>query len=251
MTKIFVFWLLLPILIFAENHVINYGYKVVNIYPHDENAFTQGLVIENGIFYESTGKYGFSTLRKVDLESGGVLEFRNIDENFFAEGITIWEDKIIQLTWRSRTGFVQDKESFMTIDEFYYPTEGWGITNDGESLIMSVGNDSLYFLDPETFEKIKVVKVTGETDITLRLNELEFVKGKIFANVWPSDKIVVIDPETGKITAWIDLSGLMPNRSFDYDAVLNGIAWDADAQRLFVTGKMWPNLFEIELIPLK
>ncbi len=227
-----------------------YGYTVINIYPHDRNAFTQGLVFENGSLYEGTGLRGHSTLRRVELETGNILKSRQIADQFFGEGITIYENKIIQLTWQSNTGFVYDKESFELLQEFNYPTEGWGITYDGKRLIMSDGTSTLYFLDPETFNEIGRITVSDNDGPVSRLNELEYVQGEIYANVWLTDYIARISPTTGHVIGWIDLKGLMsPEDKGEVVDVLNGIAYDAQNERLFVTGKLWPKVFEIVLIP--
>ncbi|MEM4541088.1 MAG: glutaminyl-peptide cyclotransferase [Archaeoglobaceae archaeon] len=225
-----------------------YSYRVVKIYPHDPNAFTQGLVYEDGYLYESTGLYGFSTLRKVELETGKVVQLRELPPNCFGEGIAIIGDRIIQLTWREHGAFIYDKNTFEVIGEFSYSTEGWGLTFDGQRLIMSDGSASLYFLDPKTFQIVAKVEVHDEKPVS-RLNELEFVEGLIYANVWMEDRIAIIEPETGKVVGWIDLSGIYKDKR-DINDVLNGIAYDAGSKRLFVTGKRWSQLFEIELIPI-
>jgi glutamine cyclotransferase len=225
-------------------------YKVVNTYPHDRGAFTQGLVFESGVLYEGTGLHGRSTLRRVELETGDVLQMRELPEQFFGEGVTIYGNEIIQLTWQSNVGFVYDKESFELIKEFNYPTEGWGITHDGERLIMSDGTSTIHFLDPETFEEIGLIEVRDNEGPVIRLNELEYIQGEIYANVWQTDRIARIAPQTGQVTGWIELKELLSpeDRSEPVD-VLNGIAYDAANDRLFVTGKLWPRLFEIELVP--
>ena len=233
----------------------NCTYNVVNTYPHDRNAFTQGLVFENGVLYEGTGLRGRSTLRRVELETGEILQIHELPEEFFGEGVTIYGNRIIQLTWQSSVGFVYDvydKESFELLEEFNYPTEGWGITHDGNRLIMSDGTSILHFLDPETFEEIGRIEVLDRGSPVTRLNELEYVQGEIYANVWQTDLIARIAPLTGQVTGWIDLKGLLgpEDRSEPVD-VLNGIAYDAENDRLFVTGKLWPKLFEIELISLE
>ncbi len=227
-----------------------YGYKIVNIYPHDRSAFTQGLVFTDGIFYEGTGLKGQSTLRKVDPETGEVLELYRLPDQFFGEGITIYNDKLFQLTFRSRTGFIYDKDSFALLEEFEYPTEGWGLTHDGRQLIMSDGTANLYFRDPETFEEIRRVEVHDANGPVINLNELEYIQGQVYANIWKTDRIAIIDPRSGQVTAWIELAGLLSqeDRSQQVD-VLNGIAYDAANDRLFVTGKWWPKLFEVELLP--
>ncbi len=219
-------------------------------YPHDPGAFTQGLVYEDDIFYEGTGLYGQSTLRKVEPTTGEMLSGVRLSDELFGEGITVLDDKIYQLTWKSQIGFVVDKETFELLRTFAYPTEGWGLTHDGEQLIMSDGTDSLYFLDPETLEQIDSIQVHDETGPVVRLNELEYVEGQIYANVWQTDRIAIIDPESGQVTGWIDLSGLLKPETLSQPVdVLNGIAYDDEADRLFVTGKLWPTLFEIRLVP--
>jgi glutamine cyclotransferase len=226
-----------------------YTYNVVNTYPHDRDAFTQGLVFEDGVLYEGTGRFGQSTLRRVELETGVVLQIRDLSDQFFGEGIAIYEDKIIQLTWQSNIGFVYDKDSFELLQEFNYSTEGWGITHDGERLIMSDGTSTLHFLDPQTFEEIGQLEVFDNDGPVTRLNELEYVQVEIYANVWQTNRIARIAPETGRVIGWVELGGLLTteDRSEPVD-VLNGIAYDAKTDRLFVTGKLWPKLFEIELI---
>jgi len=226
-----------------------YSYEIVRSYPHDDDAFTEGLCFYDGFLYEGTGLYGESSLRKVDLDSGKVLNEHSLPSWHFGEGIAIWNCQVFQLTWRSRVGFVYDLENFTEVKNFMYSTEGWGLTSDGQSLIMSDGTNVLYILDPET------LNVTGQIDVrsngvpVTSLNELEYVKGQIYANVWGTDRIAMISPETGNVTGWICLEGLLRSeeRSSKTD-VLNGIAYDQDEDRLFVTGKFWPMLFQIKLI---
>jgi len=227
-----------------------YDITIVKAYPHDPEAFTQGLVYSDGFLYESTGLYGRSSLRKIDLQTGTVLKTQALSRDLFGEGLTLWKRKLIQLTWRSGIGFVYDRDSFLKVGEFHYDTEGWGITFDGKSLIMSDGSALLRFLDPESYSEERRVKVLeGGTPIQ-NLNALEYIKGEIFANVWQKDAIVRISPVTGKVLGWIDLSALRnalgPVRNAE---VLNGIAYDAANDRIFITGKLWPKLFEIKLIP--
>jgi len=225
-----------------------YSYKVINAYPHDKRAFTQGLVFEDGFLYEGTGLVGRSTLRKVELETGKVVQGRKLPEQYFGEGITIYGNKIIQLTLRAKVGLVYDKESFELLGQFNYPTEGWGITHDGRHLIRSDGTSTLYFLNPETFEQAGRIEVADSDGPVSGLNELEYVQGQIYANVWRTDRIARIDPKTGRVTGWIDLGGLLGTEARGQLVdVLNGIAYDAENDRLFVTGKLWPKIFEIEL----
>lgn len=226
-----------------------YTYHVINTYPHDHNAFTQGLVFEAGFLYEGTGGLGSSTLRKLELESGAILQMHELLDQYFGEGIAVYGNKIIQLTWTSHVGFVYDKTTFTLLQEFTYPYEGWGMTYDGTHLIVSDGTSILHFLDPVTFEVISHISVQDNHRPIIRLNELEYIQGEIYANVWQTDHIARIDPETGHVLGWIDLTGLLPTEDLeDPIDVLNGIAYDADNDRLFVTGKLWPYLFEIELI---
>ena len=190
-------------------------------------------------------------MRKVALETGEVLQSYDLPSTYFGEGITIYGDRIIQLTWKSKVGFVYNKASFELLQEFTYPTEGWGITHDGEHLIMSDGSSTLYFWDPETFEKVGQVDVYDESSPVTRLNELEYIQGEVYANVWYADRIARIDPQTGRVTGWIDLTGLLdPGSATQTIDVLNGIAYDAETDRLFVTGKLWPTLFEIDLVAI-
>ena len=225
----------------------NYTYTVVNVYPHDQTAFTQGLVFEDGTLYEGTGLFGQSSLRRVELETGNVTQLYELPDDLFGEGITIFGDKIIQITWQNHAGFVYDKNSFDLLQEFTYSTEGWGITNDGNNLIMSDGTANLYFLDPETFQIIDQIEVIDEEPIT-QLNELEYIDGRVYANIWHENKIAIIDPETGQVTGWIDLSGINNAENIG-ENVLNGIAYDQNSERLFVTGKRWSKIFEIKLVP--
>jgi len=228
---------------------LNYTYGIVEIYPHDSDAFTQGLVFEGGVLYESTGLYGESTLRRVELETGEIMQLYTLPSQFFGEGITIFDDKIIQLTWRSNRGFVYDIHSFDLLAQFSYPTEGWGITHDGSRLIMSDGTATLYFLDPETFKQVGQVEVHDIGPVT-ELNEIEYIKGEVYANIWREEKIAIINPQSGRVTGWIDLEGIQDIENRDPNNVLNGIAYDAEEDRLFVTGKRWSHLFEINLVPL-
>lgn len=232
----------------GETSPISYTYEVIIVYPHDSNAFTQGLVIDEGVMYEGTGLTGESSLRRVDLETGDVLQIYELPSNLFGEGITVFDDKIIQLTWQSQIGFVYDKSSFDLLQNFSYSTQGWGITTDGTRLIMSDGSANLYFLNPETFEKTGQVEVhDGNVSVT-KLNELEYINGEVYANVWLTNKIAIINPNTGQVTGLIDLTGIYTPGTGDSNNVLNGIAYDSANNRLFVTGKKWSQLFEIKLI---
>jgi glutamine cyclotransferase len=228
---------------------ITYTYEVLNVYPHDPGAFTQGLIYTDGVLYESTGLNGRSSLRRVALETGDVLQQRDVAEQYFAEGLTLFDNRLIQLTWQNRVGFIYDKESFEPTDTFSYTTEGWGITHDGVQLIMSDGSPTLRFLDPQTFEVQREVQVTDNGAPVVRLNELEYVNGEVWANVWQTDLVARVDPQTGRVLSWVDLSGLLTPEERANADVLNGIAYDSAGDRLFVTGKLWPKLFEIRLIP--
>ena len=227
-----------------------YTYDVINVYPHNNTAFTQGLIFENGVLYESTGLYGYSTLRRVELETGKILQLYALPNQFFGEGITIFDDRVIQLTWRSNRGFIYDKHSFDLLREFWYPTEGWGITHNGSHLIMSDGTATLYFLDPDTFERVGQVEVHDTGPVT-QLNELEYIQGEVYANIWKEERIAIINPQNGQVKGWIDLSGIQESENRDTDNVLNGIAYDVEEDRLFVTGKRWSHLFEIKLTSLE
>ncbi|MCW5967267.1 MAG: glutaminyl-peptide cyclotransferase [Blastocatellales bacterium] len=223
---------------------------MVNVYPHDRQAFTQGLVYHDGFLYESTGLNGRSSLRKVELETGEVLKIVNLDNIYFGEGLALMDGKAFQLTWLSQIGFVYDRDTFERQGTFSYTGEGWGLTHDGRSLIMSDGSETIRFLDPSTFQVRRTLRVLVGNAPVQRLNELEYIDGEIWANIWLTDRIVRISPESGRVIAWVDLAGLLPlaDRSPPVD-VLNGIAWDAEGRRLFVTGKLWPKLFEILLKP--
>jgi len=227
-------------------------YEVVNIFPHDPEAFTQGLIFLEGYLYESTGLYGESTLRKVDFESGEVLQIVSLNSGDFGEGLTDWEDTLVQITWRENRGYVYNLVDFSLQEQFSYDTEGWGLTHDGERLIMSDGSSTLYFLDPESFQVKDSITVTYQDEKVIRLNELEYIQGEVYANIWQKDSIIRINPETGQVTGWIDLGGILPDNAETQDAgVLNGIAHDPDTGRLFITGKQWPSLYEIILIPVE
>jgi glutamine cyclotransferase len=226
-------------------------YKITNIYPHDRNAFVEGLIFQDGIFYEGTGLEGRSTLRQVDPETGQILKLYALPAQFFGEGITILGKNLFQLTWRSHVGFVYDKDSFQLRRTFSYPGEGWGLTHDGQRLIMSDGTATLHFLNPQTLEETGQIRVYDDNGPVTRLNELEYIQGQVYANIWKTDRIARINPRTGQVTGWIDLTGLLGAEDYSQPVdVLNGIAYDAEGDRLFVTGKFWPKVFEIELVPL-
>lgn len=233
----------------APVRVQYYTYEVVQAYPHDPAAFTQGLVYLDGYLYESTGLEGQSSLRKVDLRTGQVLQKVDVPGQYFAEGLAILNRRIYQLTWQSRLGFIYDLDSFQMEKTFNYRGEGWGLTHDGRSLIMSDGSNKLKFLHPETLDLQREVEVYDGSRPVGLLNELEYVRGEILANIWQNDRLARIHPETGRVTGWINLSGLLPveDRMRHVD-VLNGIAYDEAGDRLFVTGKLWPKLFEIKLV---
>ena len=223
--------------------VQTYTYKVINTYPHDSKAFTQGLVFEHGSLYEGTGLYGDSSLRKIHLETGEIEQIYRLPKKFFGEGITIYKNSIIQLTWQSRIGFVYDIQSFGLMQKFRYSTEGWGITHDGKRLIMSDGTATLYFLDPETYTQRGTLRVRDANSPVRMLNELEYIRGEIYANVWQKNRIARISSDTGTVMGWIDLEELC-----QWNGVLNGIAYDHEHDRLFVTGKLWPYIYEIKLV---
>jgi glutaminyl-peptide cyclotransferase len=224
-------------------------YRIVKIYPHDRAAFTQGLVYLDGVLYEGTGQNGQSSIRKVRLENGEVLQQQPLDPKYFGEGIVIWKKSLIQLTYTAEIGFVYDLVSFQRVRTFNYSGEGWGLTHDGARIIMSDGSSSLRFLDPETLRETGRLAVKDAGVPVRDLNELEFVKGEILANVWRTERIARISPKTGQVTGWIDMSGLLDPHDRAGIDVLNGIAYDAAGDRLFVTGKLWPKLFEIRIVP--
>lgn len=231
----------------AEEAVPILETEVVNSFPHDPRAFTQGLVIADGELFESTGRNGASSLRRVGLEAGEILQRHNLEQRYFAEGITVLDERIYQLTWRANALFVYDRDNFTLLDSYYLPGEGWGLTDDGERLIVSDGTEVLRFLDPSSGKETGRVSVSYRGEALRNLNELEYINGEVWANVWYQDAIVRIDPETGQVNSVLNLSGLNPvpeNR----EAVLNGIAWDKDNERLFVTGKLWPKLYEIRVL---
>jgi len=244
--------------------VPEYSYRVVKTYPHDPSAFTEGLVYRNGILYEGTGLPGRSTLRKVDPETGRVLLLKKVPDKYFAEGITLFGNRVLQLTEDARFGYIYEIDDFTSAGKFPYQTRGWGITTDGKELILSDGSANLYFLDPDMYEETRRVEACdGKRPVTI-LNELEYAEGKIYANVWPTSRIVIISPATGLVTGWLDMKGLLSAQDrkmidwsvlkgmnlslpLEEEACLNGIAYDPESGHLFVTGKLWPKLFEIEI----
>ena len=225
-----------------------FGYQVVRSYPHDRGAFTQGILFRDGVFYEGTGLNGRSGIRKVKLETGEVLQVKPLPQEYFGEGITDWKGQIVQLTWQSEVGFVYDMKTFEQTKRWTYTGEGWGLTHDDSRLIMSDGSAQLRFIDPVTLKETRRITVRDSSGPVDRLNELEFVKGEIFANVWQTERIARISPKDGRVTGWIDLSGLLTPAERAGTDVLNGIAYDAAGDRLFVTGKLWPRVFEIRLV---
>ncbi|SDH38405.1 MULTISPECIES: glutaminyl-peptide cyclotransferase [unclassified Duganella] len=230
-----------------------YDYKVVRSYPHDTQAFTEGLLYRDGFLYESTGLNGKSSIRKVDLASGKILQSKDIPPQYFGEGLTDWGDTLVGLTWQTQTGFVFDLKTFEMKSQFAYPGEGWGLTHNGKELIMSDGTATLRFLDPKTFLEVRRVKVTADGIAVNQLNELEVVEGEIFANIWHTSTIARIDPASGKITGWIDFGKLYPDagKGQNGENVMNGIAYDPVKKRLFVTGKLWPKIYEVNIVPRK
>jgi len=227
------------------------GYQIIHTYPHDPKAFTQGLIYVDGHLYESTGLNGRSSLRMVDLSTGQVLQKHDLPDEYFGEGLTDWDSTLIQLTWTAHTAFVYDRFSFAVLRTFRYDGEGWGLTHDDANLILSDGTSNLRFLDPRSFRITRRLHVVDEAGHPVdNLNELEYIHGEIYANIWQTDEIVRISPHTGKILGRIDLSGIIDKRELEGNgAVLNGIAYDSAGNRLFVTGKLWPKLFEIRIVP--
>jgi glutamine cyclotransferase len=224
-----------------------YTYSIVKTYPHDTVAFTEGLVYDNGWLFESTGGFVDSSLRRVSLENGTIEQHLTLPGQYFGEGLTVVNNSLVQLTWQNKIGFVYDKETFGLLGNFSYSTEGWGLTFDGGQLIMSDGTSRLIFLDPTTFQKIGEVSVVDGDIPVKNINELEYINGDIYANIWLEQKIAIINPQTGQVKGWIDLAGIY--QSDDPDAVLNGIAYDKQNDRLFITGKNWPNLYQIKITP--
>jgi glutamine cyclotransferase len=228
--------------------VPTWGYQVIRSYPHDRGAFTQGLLFRDGVFYEGTGLNGRSGIRKVKIETGEVLQVKPLPQEYFGEGITDWNGQLIQITWRSEVGFVYDIGTFEQTKRWSYAGEGWGLTHDATRVIMSDGSAQLRFIDPATLKETGRVTVRDAAGPVSQLNELEFMKGEILANVWQTDRIARISPKDGRVTGWIDLSGLLSPADRAGTDVLNGIAYDEKGDRLFVTGKLWPRVFEIRLV---
>ncbi len=227
-----------------------FGFHVLKAYPHDISSYTEGLVYLNGAMYEGAGLYGHSMVRKWDLATGKTLDEVTVDKRYFGEGVTVLGGKIFELTYLGNKGFIYDQASFKREAEFRYITQGWGLTNDGRQLVMSDGSSSIQFLDPRTLEVTRHIFVTDDVGPVGFLNELEYADGKLYANVWQTDFIAIIDPQTGKITGWIDLTGLNPDpKKLVYPLVLNGIAYDTATKHLLVTGKCWPQVYEIVLLP--
>jgi glutamine cyclotransferase len=239
---------------FAQAAIPVYGFVVKNTYPHDPQAFTQGLFIKDGQLYESTGQKGQSTLRRVELKSGKVLQKKALADEYFGEGSTSVGETIVGLTWQSNVGFIYDAKTFALKGRFNYKGEGWGLASDAQNVYMSDGSAEIRVLDPKTLDERRRIRVTAEGKPITQLNELEVVDGEIYANVWGTDVIARIDPASGKVVGWIDLTGLLPpaqRGTSSVDAVLNGIAWDSRHRKLYVTGKLWPKLYEIELVQIR
>ena len=236
----------------AAAHAPLYGIRIINTYPHDATAFTQGLQFVDGVLIEGTGLYGRSTLRRVEPETGQVIKQIALDPSFFGEGITVFDNRIYQITWKEQTAFVYALDSFTPLRTHTYTTQGWGLTHDGSCLIMSDGSNLITFRDPDTFEVVVTLPVFDANGSVTQLNELEYIDGEIYANIWRQNRIARISPETGEVTGWIvldELANLVG--ATNADDVLNGIAYDEENGRLFVTGKRWPTLFEIELQPIE
>jgi len=231
-----------------EGRAPQLSYETVNSYAHDPTSFTQGLLWHDGALYESTGLEGQSKLRRLEFPSGRVLKEVSLSSDFFGEGLALVDNRLVQLTWKSRRGFVYDLESFRQLQEFSYDTEGWGLTYDGKDLILSDGSSSLFYLDPQTLKPVRKLAVTLNGKPLTELNELEFIEGEIWANVWQTDLIVRIDPSTGRVTSFLNLKGILaPSDKTGREDVLNGIAYDASHKRIFITGKLWPRIFEIRV----
>jgi glutaminyl-peptide cyclotransferase len=236
------------LIIYSDIVPKKYGYKVIHTYPHNTDAFTQGLVYDKGVLFEGTGQESGSTLREVELETGKVIRQHNLDAVLFGEGIALYRDRIYQVTWENKVGFIYEKSTFKVINKIYYPTQGWGLTTIGDKILMSDGTNILYYYEPEMFTVVSKIEVYDNEKKIDSLNELEYINGEIWANIWMNDHIARIDPASGKVLGYIDLKGILPasDRNPETD-VLNGIAYDPDGKRIFVTGKRWPKLFEIKI----
>ncbi len=235
------------VVIYSDIKPKRYGYRIIHTYPHDPEAFTQGLFYDDGLLYEGTGQEAGSSLREVELETGKVLRQHNLEPSLFGEGITLFRDRIYQVTWTNKVGFVYDKKTFNVINRIYYQTQGWGLTTLGDRIVMSDGTNVLYFFEPELFTVVSRLEVYDNDKMVDQLNELEYINGEIWANIWQTDQIARIDPRSGKVNSYINLSGIFPERerlAVNAD-VLNGIAYDSTGNRIFVTGKRWPRLFQI------
>lgn len=239
--------LLLAVVAAACDRKPTRGYEVVAELPHDRNAYTQGLVYHDGVFYESTGRYGYSELRKVDPATGQPVQRLRLDDSRFGEGLAIHGDRLYQLTWKENVAYVYDLATLQLVDSLSYTGEGWGLASNGESLILSDGTSTLRFLDPSDFSVRATLPVTADGGALQEINELEMIRGELWANVYQTDYIVRIDPQTGRVLAWLDLKGLLPLEERGGTDVLNGIAWDSAGDRLFVTGKLWPKIYQIRL----
>jgi glutaminyl-peptide cyclotransferase len=226
-----------------------YSYRIVKVFPHDRSAFTEGLEYHDGFLYESTGLTGHSTLRRVELETGKVVQEIALASRYFGEGITVLNQRIIQLTWQTQIGFIYNQTMFTEQAEFRYPGEGWALTNDGKHIYMSDGTPQIRCWDPATLAETRRITVHDGTGPVTWANELEYVGGRIYANVWQSDRVAIISPVDGRVVGWMDLAGLLTSEEREQTDVLNGIAYDAARNRLFVTGKLWPKLFQIEMVP--
>ena len=238
--------------VLAQKEIPVYTYRVIRTYPHRTDSYTEGLLLHDGVLYEATGRYNESWLVKADLDTAKARRERVLPKRYFGEGVTVHKDRVYQLTYKSNIGFIYDKDTLKPIGSFHYPTQGWGLTTDGKQLIMSNGSAALMFLDPVTLERKRFIIVKDNISEVGFLNELEYVNGEVFANVWQTNLIARIDPKTGKVNGWIDLTGLNPEpKKLKYPYVLNGIAYDRRTRRLLVTGKCWPAIYEIELVPRK
>lgn len=236
------------VIFYSDKTPGRFGYRVIKAYPHDRSAFTQGLLYDNGVLFEGTGQEAGSSLRETELATGNIRRQHNLDPSLFGEGITLYQNRIYQVTWRNKVGFVYDKGTFNVIKKIFYNTEGWGLTTMDNKILMSDGSNILYFFDPEMFTVISRLEVYDNEKMVDQLNELEYINGEIWANIWQTDLIARIDPKTGKINSYVNLQGILPESDKNPDTdVLNGIAYDNSGKRIFVTGKKWPKLFEIKI----